>query len=176
LICSAVVEEWDDKRPWVFMIEQREARISPAEPLIGLRGSGTDSFSVTDCFVPHRRAIAPDAATRIRRPLYLSPMANFINPPLAAVALGIADRRWMLFVEHAASRRLRGSDDPTCRSALVQDSSVERSVCVTPGGLSLYRRDRAWEEALSGPRLSDQTTSDLFLRTATIRCTTASRR
>lgn len=168
LICSAVVEEWDDKRPWVFMIEQREARISPAEPLIGLRGSGTDSFSVTDCFVPHRRAIAPDAATRIRRPLYLSPMANFINPPLAAVALGIADRALDAFRRTSASRRLRGSDDPTCRSALVQDLFGRALGLRDSGAAYLFTVvDRAWEEALSGPRLSDQTTSDLFLATAT---------
>jgi alkylation response protein AidB-like acyl-CoA dehydrogenase len=168
LICSAVVEERDDERPWIFLIEQREARICPGEPLIGLRGSGTDSFSVTDCFVPLRRAIAPGAATRIRRPLYLSPMANFINPPLAAVALGIADRALDAFRRTSATRRSRGSDEPARRSALVQDLFGRALSLRDSGAAYLFTVvDRAWEEALTSPKLSDQTTSDLFLATAT---------
>jgi indole-3-acetate monooxygenase len=60
--------------------------------VIGLRGTGSDSFAVTDLFVPHAHSIARDdpAERRYQAPLYCFPQGSLYASGFAGVALGIA--------------------------------------------------------------------------------------
>jgi alkylation response protein AidB-like acyl-CoA dehydrogenase len=60
--------------------------------VLGLRGTGSDSFTVTDLFVPHEHTIARDdpAERRYQAPLYCFPQGSLYASGFAGVAMGIA--------------------------------------------------------------------------------------
>jgi alkylation response protein AidB-like acyl-CoA dehydrogenase len=71
----------------------------------GLRGTGSQSFSVEDLFVPADHAIryAPECR-RQTGPLYLFSNNGLFGPSFASVALGLAHSSLRSIVEFAASR------------------------------------------------------------------------
>jgi alkylation response protein AidB-like acyl-CoA dehydrogenase len=60
--------------------------------VLGLRGTGSDSFTVTDLFVPHEHTLARDdpAERRYQAPLYCFPQGSLYASGFAGVAMGIA--------------------------------------------------------------------------------------
>ncbi|MGH7418826.1 MAG: acyl-CoA dehydrogenase family protein, partial [Candidatus Rokuibacteriota bacterium] len=90
--------------------------------VIGLRGTGSDSFSVSDLFVPHERSIARDdpAERRHPGPLYLFPIVSLFAAGFAGVALGIARSALDAFVELARTKTPRGFRATLRESAVIQ--------------------------------------------------------
>jgi indole-3-acetate monooxygenase len=60
--------------------------------VLGLRGTGSDSFTVDDVFVPHEHTVARDdpAERRYQAPLYCFPQGSLYASGFAGVAMGIA--------------------------------------------------------------------------------------
>jgi alkylation response protein AidB-like acyl-CoA dehydrogenase len=60
--------------------------------VLGLRGTGSDSFTVDDVFVPHRHTVARDdpAERRYQAPLYCFPQGSLYASGFAGVAMGLA--------------------------------------------------------------------------------------
>jgi len=89
----------------------------------GLRGTGSDAFTVTDLFVPHERSIARDdpAERQYPGPLYCFPMGSLYASGFAGVALGIARVTLDALVELATEKTPRGF------KRLLRDNAVIQS-------------------------------------------------
>jgi len=93
--------------------------------VMGLRGTGSDTYSVTDLFVPEAFAVRRDRDDE-RRPHGESTLYQFTTTHLyasgfAGVALGIARGMLDAFVE------LAGEKTPTSTSRMLRDSPVLQS-------------------------------------------------
>lgn len=78
--------------PRTMLFPRASARIVDNWRVIGLRGTGSDSYSVEDLFVPAEHAFERDTGRERREPgpLYLFATSGVYAPCFAAVALGIA--------------------------------------------------------------------------------------
>jgi alkylation response protein AidB-like acyl-CoA dehydrogenase len=93
----------------------------------GLRGTGSNQFSVTDLFVPATHAIwyTPKMRCEPGR-LYLFPGSAIFAPAFASVALGVARTALDAFMELAGSKTPRGVGHLVRDNAVVQ-SEVARA-------------------------------------------------
>ena len=95
--------------------------------VIGLRGTGSDAFTVTDLFVPHEHTFARDdpAERRYQAPLYCFPQGSLYASGFAGVAMGIARRLLDDFVALATDKTPRGysralRESPVAQSQVAQ--------------------------------------------------------
>src|SRR5271166_2022478 len=79
--------------------------------VIGLRGTGSDSYTVTDLFVPEKYTVLREAAAKPRQPglLYAFSSSNIYASGFAGVALGIARSTIGAFIELARDKIPRGA-------------------------------------------------------------------
>jgi indole-3-acetate monooxygenase len=89
---------------------------------IGLRGTGSDSFVVTEVFVPHEHSFARDnpADRHYQAPLYCFPQGSLYASGFAGVAMGIARSLLDDFVALATDKTPRGYSRPLRESAVTQ--------------------------------------------------------
>jgi alkylation response protein AidB-like acyl-CoA dehydrogenase/catechol 2,3-dioxygenase-like lactoylglutathione lyase family enzyme len=99
------------------------ATVQESWNVMGLRATGTDSFSVSDVFVPSRLAFArEDVATRVDpAPLYGFSHASIYAAGFAAVVLGIASGTLTNFVELAQKKT------PLGRERALRDSPIAQA-------------------------------------------------
>jgi alkylation response protein AidB-like acyl-CoA dehydrogenase len=90
--------------------------------VIGLRGTGSDSYSVSNLFVPQDYAVARDdpSERRASGPLYCFPMGSLFAAGFAGVALGIARTTFDAFVRLASDKAPRGFSRTLRENAVVQ--------------------------------------------------------
>jgi alkylation response protein AidB-like acyl-CoA dehydrogenase len=90
--------------------------------VIGLRGTGSDTFSVSDLFVPGEHALAREdpAALRESGPLYCFPLGSVYASGFAGVALGIARAMLDAFIGLARAKTPRGLTYTLRDNAVVQ--------------------------------------------------------
>ncbi len=96
---------------------------------IGLRGTGSDSFVVTDLFVPHEHSFArddPGAQRHYQAPLYCFPQGSLYASGFAGVAMGIARSLLEDFVALATDKTPRGYSR-TLRESPVTQSQVAQA-------------------------------------------------
>ena len=95
---------------------------------IGLRGTGSDSFVVTDLFVPHEHTVLRDdpAERRYQAPLYCFPQGSLYASGFAGVAMGIARSMLDDFVTLATDKTPRGYSR-TLRESPVTQSQVAQA-------------------------------------------------
>lgn len=86
----------------------------------GLRGTGSDTFTVTDLFVPHEQTVSRDdpSERRYPGPLYCFPSGSLYASGFAGVAMGLARSSLDAFIELARDKEPRSS------KRLVRDSGV----------------------------------------------------
>jgi alkylation response protein AidB-like acyl-CoA dehydrogenase len=98
------------------------ATVTDVWHVIGLRGTASDTFAVSDLFVPDEHAILRDVASERRQPgpLYCFPLGSLYASGFAGVALGIARRVFEAFVEVAAHKTPRGARATVRASGSVQ--------------------------------------------------------
>jgi alkylation response protein AidB-like acyl-CoA dehydrogenase len=94
----------------------------------GLRGTGSDAFTVTDLFVPHAYSVSRDdpAERRHPGPLYCFPAGSLYASGFAGVALGLARALLDAFVELAREKTPRGGHR-TLRDNHVVQSQVAQA-------------------------------------------------
>jgi alkylation response protein AidB-like acyl-CoA dehydrogenase len=75
-----------------MFFEKSKAKVTDTWQVIGLRGTGSDDYEVTDLFVPEAYSYTreSDADRRERGPLYRFSIFNMFGMAFCAVALGIA--------------------------------------------------------------------------------------
>ena len=93
----------------------------------GLKGTGSDTFTVSDLFVPHGRAAARDDPAERRQPgpLYCFPLGSLYASGFAGVALGIARSTLDAFVDLARVKTPRGFTRTLRESAVVQSQVAQ---------------------------------------------------
>jgi len=91
----------------------------------GLRGTGSDAFTVSDLFVPHAYSVSRDDPAERRHPgaLYCFPSGSLYASGFAAVAMGLARTMLDAFVELARDKTPRGG-----RRALRDNHVVQSQV------------------------------------------------
>lgn len=92
-----------------LLLPASEAKWIDAWDVVGLRGTGSDSYEVKDLFVPHDYSFTRDDATerRYRAPLYLFPQMSLYASGFSGTALGIARAMLDSFTELAVDKRPR---------------------------------------------------------------------
>lgn len=88
----------------------------------GLRGTGSDAFTVADLLVPHEYSISRDDPAERRQPgpLYCFPTGSLYASGFAGVALGIARRMLDGLVGLAKEKTPRGYKRPLRDNAVIQ--------------------------------------------------------
>ena len=90
--------------------------------VIGLRGTGSDTFTVSDLFVPHEHSVAREDPSERRQmgPLYCFPAGSLYASGFAGVALGIARTVLDAFVGLAQEKTPRGFKNTLRENAVIQ--------------------------------------------------------
>jgi alkylation response protein AidB-like acyl-CoA dehydrogenase len=133
------------------------ARMTDTWHVVGLCGTGSDTYSVADLFVPERHTVLRDPAAKPRQggALYRFTASNLYASGFAGVALGIARRFFEAFVELARDKIPRGA-----RHSLRNDNVVQSEVAQSEARLAAARAyligslERIWHEIARGDRLT----------------------
>jgi alkylation response protein AidB-like acyl-CoA dehydrogenase len=98
------------------------ATITDVWRVMGLRGTGSDTFTVTDLYVPHERSVSRDDPSERRQPglLYCFSSGNLYASGFAGVALGLARTMLESFLTLAQDKTPRGYSGRLRESATVQ--------------------------------------------------------
>ena len=146
-----------------LLFPKASAQFADIWHVIGLRGTGSDSYTVTDLFVPEAYTVLREAAARPRQPglLYAFSSSNIYASGFAGVALGIARSALDAFVELARDKIPRGA-----KSTLRDNNVIQAQVAQSEARLGAARAfllgslDDIWHEAAASGRLTidDNTT------------------
>ena len=123
-----------DDRSFVFL--RSEARIIDDWNVLGLRGTGSDSYEVKDLFVPDERAPARDAPEERREkgPLYTMMSTLLYASGFCSVTLGIGRRLFEAYVELARGKHSRSSSN-----AMAVNNAIQREIGLLEAKLSAAR-------------------------------------
>jgi len=144
-----------------FVFLQQCATCNDVGHVIGLKGTGSDTYAVTDLFVPRDRAIGHHALDPAERrehgPLYSFTIFQLFGSSFPAIALGIARATLDAFIALAQSKT------PTGGKSLLRDNAVIQSqVGVAQAQLAAARVfffhawEEIWQAAQSGPMSLEQ--------------------
>jgi indole-3-acetate monooxygenase len=123
-----------DDRSFVFL--RSEAKIIDDWHVLGLRGTGSDSYSVEDLFVPDERAPARDSLEERREtgPLYVIGSTLLYATGFCSVTLGIGRRMFESYVALARGKHSRASPN-----AMAINNAIQREVGQFEARLSAAR-------------------------------------
>ena len=105
-----------------MLIPASSAQIVDVWHVSGLKGTGSDAFTVADLFVPHEYSISRDDPAERRQPgpLYCFPTGSLYASGFAGVALGIARRMLDGLVGLAKEKTPRGFKRTLSDNAVIQ--------------------------------------------------------
>ena len=140
-----------------LLFPKASARFADIWHVIGLRGTGSDSYTVTDLFVPEAYTVLREAAAKPRQPglLYAFSSSNIYASGFAGVALGIARSALDAFVELARDKIPRGA-----KSTLRDNNVIQAQVAQSEARLGAARAfllsslDDIWHEVASSQHLT----------------------
>jgi len=125
--------------------------------VIGLKGTGSDSYTVTDLFVPEQYTVLREAEpkSQLRGLLYAFSSSNMYSSGFAGVALGIARSTLDAFVELARDKIPRGAkrtlrDNNVVQAQVAQSEARLRAARV----FLLGSLEQIWREIAQSGRLS----------------------
>ncbi len=125
--------------------------------VVGLRGTGSDTYTVTDLFVPEDHAVerSADAKPRETGLLYAFSSSNVYSAGFAGVALGVARGVLDAFVELARDKIPRGANH-TLRDNNVIQAQVAQSEARIGAARAFLLRSlcEIWDQAAGTGRLS----------------------
>jgi alkylation response protein AidB-like acyl-CoA dehydrogenase len=123
-----------DDRSFVFLRSQ--AKIIDDWHVLGLRGTGSDSYTVEDLFIPDAHAPARDVddERREKGPLYPIGSTLLYASGFCSVTIGVARRMLDTYVTVAKGRHSRAS--PT---AMVNNQAIHREMAILEARLSATR-------------------------------------
>jgi alkylation response protein AidB-like acyl-CoA dehydrogenase len=140
-----------------FLFPKASAAISDTWHVVGLRGTGSDTYRVTDLFVPEDYTIERGAQATPREPglLYAFSSSNVYSAGFAGVALGIARGMLDAFVELARDKIPRGASRTLRDNNVIQAQVAQSEARVSAARAFLLRSlDEIWKEAVQSGRLS----------------------
>jgi len=140
-----------------LLFPKASAKFSDIWHVIGLRGTGSDSYTVTDLFVPESHTVLREAEPKPRQPgmLYAFSSSNMYSSGFAGVALGIARSTLDAFIDLARDKIPRGA-----KSTLRDDNVVQSQVAQSEARLRAARTfllgslEQIWREIARSGRLT----------------------
>jgi alkylation response protein AidB-like acyl-CoA dehydrogenase len=140
-----------------LLFPKASAEFSDIWHVIGLRGTGSDSYTVTDLFVPENHTVLREAEPKPRQPglLYAFSSSNMYSTGFAGVALGIARSALDPFTELARDKIPRGAkrtlrDDNVVQSQVAQSEARVRAA----RAFLLGSLEEIWRDVARSGRLS----------------------
>jgi len=136
-------DRWDsprydsDGKPAVrlLLLPKRSAELHDVWHVSGLRGTGSQAFSVAELFVPASHAIRFSPETRQEHgPLYLFSNNGIFGPAFGSVALGLAQTSLADIVDFAAGKVPRGME-----RSIRENATVQAAVAVAKARLGAAR-------------------------------------
>ena len=123
-----------DDRSFIFL--RSDAKITDDWYVLGLRGTGSDTYTVTDLFVPDAHAPARDVPEERREPgpLYVIGSTLLYASGFCSVTLGLARRMLETYVQLARGRQSRAAT-----SVMARNNAVQREVACMEAKLSAAR-------------------------------------
>jgi len=128
--------------------------------VVGLRGTASDQFALTDHFVPHdhgftRNFASPAHERREPGPLYRMSAMTCYETGFAGVALGIARGALDDFVETARTKIPRGARSPIRDSTVVQMGLAQADIRIRSARAWLLQSlAEIWKRVQAGAELS----------------------
>jgi alkylation response protein AidB-like acyl-CoA dehydrogenase len=110
-----------------LLFPREAARMDEVWDVLGLRGTGSDAYSVADLFVPEAHSFRRDDPTGRRHPgaLYRFTTSSLYAAGFGGVALGIARRALDAFLALARDKTPRGLSATLRESAVVQMQTAQ---------------------------------------------------
>ena len=140
-----------------LLFPKASASLTDIWHVIGLRGTGSDSYTVTDLFVPEKYTVLRENAAKPRQPglLYAFSSSNIYASGFAGVALGIARSALDAFIELARDKIPRGAKRTLRDNNVVQAqvSQSEARLCAARAFL-LGSLDEIWWDVSGSGRLT----------------------
>jgi indole-3-acetate monooxygenase len=127
------------------------ATVTDIWQVMGLRGTGSDAYAVSDLFVPADYSVARDeqAERREAGPLYALPTSSCYAAGFAGVALGIARVTLDAFVALAGEKTPRGFKSALRNNAVVQAQIAQSEARLASARLFLlHSLDEIWRETV----------------------------
>ncbi|MBV8118579.1 MAG: acyl-CoA dehydrogenase, partial [Alphaproteobacteria bacterium] len=139
-----------------LLFPKSSAAMADTWQVVGLRGTGSDTYTVSDLFVPEDYTVERGADTKRYETglLYAFSSSNLYSAGFAGVALGIAQGVFDAFVELARDKIPRGAKR-TLRDNNVIQAQVAQSAARTGAARAFLLRslDEIWREAQRSGRL-----------------------
>ena len=123
-----------DDRSFIFL--RAQAKITDDWYVLGLRGTGSDTYTVEDLFIPDAHAPARDVAEERREngPLYVIGSTLLYASGFCSVTLGVARRLLETYIELARGRQSRAAS-----TIMAKNNAIQREVAVMEAKLSAAR-------------------------------------
>ena len=140
-----------------LLFPKPQAAMTDIWRVIGLRGTGSDSYTVTGLFVPEDHAVerSADAKPRETGLLYAFSSSNVYSAGFAGVALGIARAVLDAFVELARDKIPRGAKRTLRDNNVIQAQVAQSEARISAARAFLFGAlEDIWREAGRTGRLS----------------------
>jgi len=125
--------------------------------VIGLRGTGSDKYTVADLFVPEKFTVLRDSSVKPREPgtLYKFSSSNVYSSGFAGVAMGIAQSTLDAFIELARDKIPRGAKRTLRDNNVIQAQVAQATAKLNSARAFLYGAlDQIWDEVEGGGAVS----------------------
>ena len=119
-----------------FIFRRSEAAITDDWYVLGLRGTGSDTYTVTDLFIPDGWAPAREALEerQVKGPLYTIMSTLLYATGFCAVTLGVARRMLETYIWLARGKQSRAAINPMARN-----DAIQREIATLEAKLSAAR-------------------------------------
>jgi alkylation response protein AidB-like acyl-CoA dehydrogenase len=140
-----------------MLFPKASARLKDIWHVVGLKGTGSDNYTIDDLFVPEAYNFTRESAAdrRERGPLYRIPVYHLYGIGFAAVALGLARASLDAFMALAVDKK------PSAKTVTLRDNAVIQSqVALAEAKLASARSylvqslGECWDTAVRGETLS----------------------
>jgi alkylation response protein AidB-like acyl-CoA dehydrogenase len=114
------IAEAPDAPVRTFLFPRAAAEVSDTWQVLGLRGTGSDTYAVRDLYVPDEASFDRTLPAPHRAPLYRLPLTHLYPAAFGGVALGIARAILESFMALAREKTPRGLRRPLAENTAIQ--------------------------------------------------------
>lgn len=149
-----------------MIFEAKQIRILDNWHVLGLSGSGSCEFEVSELFVPASRSVAIGSDVPLANPLYKFPVFGLLGIGIASVSLGIARRAIDSLIELANEKTPQGSSRPLAERASTQEHVARSEARLRSARAFLLNAiDAAWAASEQSDAISTELKRDIRLAT-----------
>ena len=153
---------------FTMLFPRDKASVTDNWHVLGMRGTGSDSFSVEDVFIPQQMTIARDYAIkpRLSDPLYVFTSSTLYSSGFAAVALGMARATFDAFTSAMRDTIPRGASRSRGANNVVQTQVGQAEAKLRSARMFLLGSlDDVWAGVQANGTMSDEQRLSLRLST-----------